>query len=139
MLDIFLSLIVPDSGADLARTIAATLSPTGAGMWTTPLAPTADGPATHWISSGWVPPAWQSMVPVRTYEQTDDGWVLVSETPGDQQAVLDGCAAEGVVLDPVALAALFETADVTEQEPFVAMDRLGLVMAHADTSEVAHG
>lgn len=128
MTDTFLTLIVPDASVDLARTIAATLSDGGKGMWTTPLSSDGSAPATHWISSGWVPAAWMHMVPVRTYEQTDTGWVLVSETPGDPQAVLDGCAAQGVVIDPAALDALFATADVTEQEPGVAVGRMGLQM-----------
>ena len=134
MTDTFLTLIVQDATAELARTIARTLSPGGDGMWTTGLSPDGTAPATHWASSGWVPAAWMHMVPVRTYEQTDTGWVLVSETPGDKQAVLDGCAAAGVVIDPAALDALFASADVTEQEPWTALARLGLVLVTGDVA-----
>lgn len=129
MSDVFLTLIVPDNLVSLARLVAATVSVGGEGMWTTPLSSTADGVPSHWISSGLVPPDWQYMVPVLEYAQDDAGsWVLVGSTPGNQQAVLYACEQEGVTIDPVELAALFDTADVTAQPPFVAMERLGLVL-----------
>jgi hypothetical protein len=126
----FLTLVVPDDDAALARTIAATLSSGGAGMWTTPLSSDGSEPATHWVSSGLVPEAWMYMVPVRTYEQQDDtgAWILVSQTPGDLQAVIAGCSAAGVTIDPDALAALYASADVTQQDPWVAFDRLGVTI-----------
>jgi hypothetical protein len=131
--DTFLTLVVEDGTSDLARTIARTLSPGGDGMWMTGLSPSGDAPVTHWGSSGWVPDAWMHMVPVQTYTQDGDGaWVLVSETPGDPLAVIAGCAAAGVTVDPTALAALFASADVTAQDPFVALDRLGLQLVRED-------
>lgn len=126
----FLTLIVPDASVALARLIAATLDPLGSGMWVTPLGPTAAGPITHWISTGYVEEGWQQMAPISTYQyQPDDGsWVLIDRTPGNPQAVLAGCAAAGVTVDPVALDVLYATADITDQPPFMAMERLGLVM-----------
>jgi hypothetical protein len=127
MSDTFLTLIVSDADVALARTIAATLSDGGDGMWTTAMSSDGSAPATHWGSSGWVPEAWMHMVPVQTYAQDDTGaWVLVSETPGDPLAVIAGCAAQGVEINPAALAALYASADVTEQDPWTALARRGL-------------
>jgi hypothetical protein len=127
---IFRTLIVTADTAPLARLIADTLDPRGAAaMWETPLSPTGTTPPTHYVSSGWIPPAWQAMVPTQTWAQDADGaWVLVSETPGDPAAVIGGCAAAGVTIDPAALDALFANADVTAQDPFVALARLGLTL-----------
>jgi hypothetical protein len=125
---IFRTLIVTADTAPLARSIADTLDPRGAAaMWETPLSPTGALPATHFVSSGWIPPAWQAMVPTQWYAQDDTGaWVLVSETPGDPLAVIAGCAAQGVEINPAALAALYASADVTEQDPWTALARRGL-------------
>ena len=133
MSDIFRTLIVPVTTAPFARDIAAALGgPGGAYMWQTPLAPSVDGPATHYVSSGWIPPAWQVMVPTQTWAQDADGsWTLVESTPGDPTAVIAGCAAAGLVVDPVALADLYAVADVTAQEPWTAFARLGLLMVDA--------
>ena len=68
MSDIFLTLIVPAADAPLARSVAGAMDPGGAGMWNTPLSPSGAAPATHYISTGYVPPAWQVIVPTQTWE-----------------------------------------------------------------------
>lgn len=129
MTDIFLTLIVPDAEVALARTVAATMDPGGVGMWVTPLSSTGDNPATHWISTGWVPEAWQSIVPTQTWEQQEDGtWVEISSTPGDPTTVLNACQAADLEVTQAEIDGLFSVADVTTQQPFVAMNRLGVQM-----------
>lgn len=133
MSDIFRTLIVTAADAPLAREIAATLSSGGAGMWTTPLSPTGADPATHYASSGWIPPEWQVMVPTQVWEQDADGtWVLVSDTGGDALAVVAACDAAGLTVTVAQVEGLYARSDVTEQEPFVALDRLGLEMVQDD-------
>lgn len=132
MTDAMLTMIVPDAQVALARTIAATLSEGGKGIWTTPLSSDGTAPATHWISSGFVPAAWLYMVPVRTYEQTDGAWGLVNQTAGDPAAVIAGCAEQGVTIDAKQVAKLFAAADVTEQEPQTALGRLGLRLVQSE-------
>ncbi len=129
--DIFRTLIVPDAQVALARAIAAALAPGGAGMWTTPLSPTGTAPATHWASSGLIPPGWQQMVPTQVWAENADGqWVKVSETPGDPALVLHAALAAGIETDADAIAALFASADVTEQDPYEACARLGLTLVN---------
>lgn len=54
MADIHITIIIADQDAEMARTIAATLSPAGSAEFRVPLRPLGDGPATHWLTSGWL-------------------------------------------------------------------------------------
>jgi len=126
MTDIFRTLILPASVTPLAQRIAATLSPAGIGMWTTPLSPTGETPATHYISSGYIGPEFAYLVPEQTWEQVDGEWVQTGSEPGDPQAVTDACNALGLEVTMEQVEAVFGVADVTDQEPFTAMVRLGL-------------
>lgn len=126
-MDIFRTLIVPAANVELARQIAASFGPYGVGMWTTPLSASGSDPATHYISSGYVPPEYGYLVPCQWWGQDQDGsWVLVSSEPGDPVAVYTAATENGVVCTQADVDALFAAADVTEQEPFIAMGRLGL-------------
>jgi hypothetical protein len=127
MTDIFRTMILPASVTTLAQQIAATLSPAGADMWTTPLSATGATPATHYISTGQISPEFAHMVPCQTYTQDEEGaWVETSTEPGDPQAVTDACNALGMEVTLEQVEAVFAVADVTDQEPFTAMARLGL-------------
>ena len=128
-MDIFRTLIVPAANVDLARAIATSFGPGGVGMWTTPLSASGSDPATHYISSGYVPPEYGYLVPLQVWSQDQNGdWVLVGTEPGDPVAVYTAATAQGVVCTQADIDALFAAADVTEQEPFTAMGRLGLTI-----------
>ena len=130
-MDIFRTLIVPTAYVDLARAIAASFGPGGDGMWTTPLSADGLDPASHYISSGFVPEQFAYMVPCQTWEQDETGaWVLVSSEPGDPVAVYTAASEAGVICTQAEVDALFAAADVTTQEPFVAMGRLGLTIVN---------
>jgi len=129
MTDTYRTLILPAAVTPLAREIAATLSPAGAGMWTTGLATTAEGPATHWISAGLIAPEFALMVPEQVWEQDEDGaWTQTGSTPGNPEAVHAACTAAGMEVTLAQVDAVFAVSDVTEQEPFTALGRLGLVL-----------
>ena len=128
-MDIFRTLIVPAASVDLARAIATSFGPGGEGMWITPLSASGLAPATHYISTGYVPPEYGYLVPLQVWTQDEDGdWVLVASEPGDPVAVYEAATAQGVICTQADVDALFAAADVTEQEPFVAMGRLGLTI-----------
>ena len=128
-MDIFRTLICPAANVDLARAIATSFGPGGEGMWTTPLSASGSDPATHYISSGYVPPEYGYLVPLQVWSQDQNGdWVLVGSEPGDPVAVYTAATAQGVVCTQADVDALFAAADVTEQEPFTAMGRMGLTM-----------
>ena len=128
-MDIFRTLIVPAANVDLARAVGASFGPGGAGMWTTPLSASGSDPATHYISTGYVPPEYGFLVPLLVWSQDENNdWVLVSTEPGDPVAVYMAATSQGVVCTQADIDALFAAADVTEQEPFTAMGRMGLTM-----------
>lgn len=133
----FLTLIVEADDAPLARLIAATLNPSGGtGMWTTGLAPDATDEPTHYISTGYVGSGWLTMVPVAEWEQDADGaWVMVSRTDGDEFAVVAGCEAAGVDVDVDEVADLFAATDSTQQDPWTAIARMGLVLCQPPEPE----
>ena len=53
-MDIFATIIVPAAQAQAARDAASAI-PGGEGMLTAGLSATGNAPATHYISSGWIP------------------------------------------------------------------------------------
>lgn len=127
MADAFRTLIVTASTAPLARELAASFGPGGAGMWTTPLSATGEDPATHYVSTGLIPEQFAYMMPTQIWETDEKGqWVMTSSVPGNPQAVWGAASQAGVKCTLEQVQAIFDTADVTPQEPFVAMGRLGL-------------
>ena len=124
----FRTLILTAEVTPLAQQIAVALAgEAGASMWSTPLAPTAEGPATHYISSGMVGDEFAYMVPLQVWAIDEAGdWQLVSTEPGNPEAVTAACNAGGLAVTLEQVEAIFTVADVTEQEPFTAMGRLGL-------------
>jgi len=136
MADVFRTLIVPANYVVLAREIAASFGPGGEGMWTTPCSTTGQEPATWYISSGFVPEAYNSLVPLQTWELDSSGsWVETDSTPGDPVAVYEAATAQGVVCTQAQVDALFMVADVTQQEPFTAMGRMGLQLVLTPAEE----
>lgn len=127
MTDAFRTLILDAEVTPLAQQIAATLSPAGSGMWTTGLSPSGTAPATHYISTGYIGPEFAHMVPLQVWEQDETGhWQLISTEPGDPEAVTAACNAAGLEVTLEQVDAVYSGADVTEQEPFTAMARMGL-------------
>lgn len=127
MSDIFRTLIVEADNVELARSIAASFGPGGQNMWTTPLS--ADGlePASHYISTGYIPEQFAYLVPFQTWAQDEDGaWIMTSSEPGDPVAVYTIASEAGVECTQADVDALFAASDTTEQDPFVAMGRVGV-------------
>lgn len=126
-MDIFRTLIVTSETAELARAIAASFGPGGVGMWTTPLSSTGSEPTTHYISSGFIPAEFAFMVPYQEWQLNEEGsWQLINTEPGDPVAVFNAATETGVDCTQEQIDAIYNSADVTSQEPFVAMNRLGL-------------
>lgn len=127
MNDLFRTLIVTAADAPAARQIAAAFGPGGEGMWTTPLSATGSDPATHYISSGGVPGEFGGLAPCTEWQMDDTGtWIAVSHYPGDAATVYAYASQAGLPITLAEIEAIFANSDVSEQEPFVAMGRLGL-------------
>lgn len=108
-MDIFRTMIVQANDVVLAREIASSFGSSGEGMWTTPLSSTGLYPATHYISTGYIPPEFANLLT-------------------DAQALYDIAIAQGVVCTLFQVEQIITNSDITEEEPFTAMARLGLMM-----------
>ena len=133
------TIIVPAAFQQLAQALceAAAEGGAGKGMFTTGLSETGTEPATHYISSGAIFDDLAALLPLTTVEpSTDDGEPdMVTERPGNV-AVVEGLTAQaGITLPAGTVAGLFDALDVSEQGPFEAVARLGLVMVQAEAVE----
>lgn len=129
MADLFRTIILPAADAPLAREIAASFGPGGVGMWQTPLSASGADPATHYISSGYIPAEFVSLAPSATWEQDEQGnWVQTDYYPGDAATVFAYASQAGLPLTLQQIEGIFTRADSTAQEPFTAMGRLGLTI-----------
>jgi hypothetical protein len=126
-MDAFRTLIVPDSEVDFAREVAASFGPGGTGMWTTALSSSGSNPPAYYISTGYISEEFAFMLPLQVWGHDREGnWVMVSSYPGDPVALYNAVIANGVVCTQAEVDALFAASDVTEQDPFTAMGRLGV-------------
>jgi hypothetical protein len=127
------TLILAAQDAPLARSIATALAPAStAGMWTTGLSPTGEAPATHYVSSGHITPEFADMCPLAVFERDAETgeWMQTAYTPANAQVVAMACsmADPPLAVTPAQIEGIFKRADVTEQDPWVVFDRLGLRM-----------
>ena len=118
------TIIVPAAFQQLAQGLceAAAEGDAGRGMFTTGLSADGTEPASHFISSGPIAAEFGDLLPLTTFDEegqptTRPGAVATVEAIADQA---------GINLPPGTIAALFDAIDVTEQEPFTAMARLGV-------------
>ena len=108
------TMILPAALVPLAQALAEGLAgPAGAGMWTTGLSADGSEPATHYVSTGMI----------------EDTFVAALT---DAAALLAACQAAGAPVTQEQCAALVDRADVSEEPPFDAFARLGLVLVQAE-------
>lgn len=104
------TIIVPAPYAAAASAACEALAGAGgSGMFTTPLSPTGELPATHWISSGLI----------------EQDFATLLETPDALTAV-----ATGAGIDPGPLLATIAAADISDEPADMALARLGLQLCH---------
>ena len=116
MTDVFRTLIVPAALTPLASALAAGLSPEGGNnMFATGLSPTGETPATHYVSTGHIGERF-------------------AECIADAEALHAACVEAGASVTLAQCGALVSQSDVSEEEPFVAFDRLGLVLLTKEIS-----
>jgi len=124
----FRTLIIPSAHVQLARDLAAAIDPVASvGLFMTPL--TNGNQITHYISTGIVSEAFAQPLPCTTWAQDEEGaWVQVSHWPGMPEAIaqMAGQLDPPFPLEAAQVAAAFAASDISEQEPFVAMGRMGL-------------
>jgi hypothetical protein len=137
-MDVFRTLIVAADQAPLARLIAATLDPVNCqDMFTTGLSPTGDEPATHYISSGGISEGFAQLVPFTVWAQEGDPpqWVEVSHDPGKPVKTHELCIQAGLEVTLEGIEVMYASADVTAENPWAAMARMGLQLVRPPVPE----
>ena len=94
----------------------------GDGMFTTGLSATGNAPATHYISSGPISDDMAALLPCTTVDSEG----VATTSPGQPAAVPALAAKAGITTTLAQIKALYASIDVSDQEPFAAMARLGL-------------
>lgn len=111
------TIIVPAAIVEAARNLGECLHPAAAGMFTTPLSPTGELPATHYVSSGLIEDVWT---------------VVLSDAALLYGAASQGAAEQGLTLaaTPEDAQALTSQVDLSDESAEVAFERLGLTLCH---------
>ena len=121
-----LTIILPAAAQALAQGLCvAAAGEAGAGMFVTGLSATGEAPATHFISSGAVEAKFADILPIGTVTMVDEV-TTVERSAGDVGAVIQLAKDAGQTVDAKTIGGLFAALDVTAQDPFAAMERLGL-------------
>ena len=122
------SMVIPDAYRTLANSIADMFAGSPQNMWNFPLSATGQAPVTHWIAAGPVPDAYEQMAPWQVWRQQDGQWVMTDSYPGQPDQVWAACQAADppVVCTLQDVQDLFTAADVTDEDPWTSMGRLGL-------------
>ena len=117
-------IIVPAAFQQFAQGLceAAAEGDAGKCMFTTGLSATGELPATHYISSGPIANEFGDLLPLTSFDEEG----APTTRPGDVATVEAIADQAGITLPAGTIAALFAAIDVTEQEPFTAMARLGV-------------
>ena len=140
MTDVYRCMIITSADAPLIRNIADMFAGSPQHMWQTGLSADGKEPATHYIATGYVPEGYQVMAPWQEWEwqQPDPdqpgAWVMTFSYPGRPDIVWQACQQPISEDDPSPrvpctleeVEGAFQRSDMTSQEPWVAMGRLGL-------------
>lgn len=117
------TIIIPAALQTKAQGLCKGLAGTaGDGMFTTGLSATGNAPATHYISSGPISDDMAALLPCTTVDSEG----VATTLPGQPAAVPALAAKAGITTTLAQIKALYASIDVSDQEPFAAMARLGL-------------
>ena len=146
MPDVYRTMILDAADAPLGREIANMFANSDQHMWQTGLSADGRSPATHYIATGYVPEGYQVMAPWQEWEwqQPDPdqpgAWVMTFSYPGRPDIVWQACQQPISEDDPsprvpctlAEVEGAFQRSDMTSQDPWVAMGRLGLQIVQPD-------
>ena len=121
------TIIIPASAQAKAQALCAGLAgQAGAGMFVVGLSASGSAPATHYISSGPISDDMAALLPCKSVTTDAEGNKQITTTPGMPEAVPALAAKAGITATKTQINALYAAIDVSDQEPFAAMARLGL-------------
>jgi len=120
-------LIVPAAYTPLARALCAGIATgeSGEGMLQTALSTSGSLPATHYISQGMIEEAFADLLPLTSF----DAEGVPTTRAGQPEKIVE---LSGGMVTLAQINALLAAIDVTEQDAFTGMARLGLKMVQAE-------
>lgn len=123
------TLIVPDNLVVFARELTLFIAGQSAeNMWNTALSNTGKLPITHWTSSGMISNDFVGIIPFMEYDS--EGTEVKTKGQPDVCQYLASQAGFNTSIEEVET--LFEQADITEQDAFTALERLGLKLINTE-------
>lgn len=123
------TLIVPDNLVVFARELTLSIAGQSAeNMWNTALSNTGKLPVTHWISSGMISNDFVGIIPFMEFNT--EGTEVKTKGQPDVCQYLASKAGFNTSIEEIET--LFEQADITEQDAFTAMERLGLKLINTE-------
>ena len=103
-------------------------------MLLTGLSPTGLPPATHYVSTGHLDLDFAMLMPFYQYQQDAEGqYQRQVISAGSAGIVAALCQQEGLEVPEIEVQEVFDSSDVTAEEPFVAFSRLGLMLVQDET------
>ena len=136
MIEAYRNIIIENAQVELARLITETLAPVGGkGMYTTGLSIDGDAPATDWISSGFIDADYAALLPLLEWTQDEeDNWIKTVISPGYPEVIVNMCLMQEPPLEVTLeqVQAVLDASDVTTEQPFAAMARMGLQMVREE-------
>lgn len=151
MSDVYRCMIITTADAPLVRSIADMFAGSPQHMWQTGLSTDGKAPATHFIATGYVPEGYQVMAPWQEWEwqQPDPdqpgAWVMTFSYAGRPDIVWQACQQPIPDSDPpqpkvpctlAQVEGAFQRSDMTSQDPWVALGRLGLQLVQPEPMPV---
>lgn len=120
-------IIIPASAQAKAQALCAGLAgQAGAGMFVVGLSASGNAPATHYVSSGPISDEMAALLPCKSVTTDAEGNQQITTTPGHPELVPALALKAGITVTPAQITALYASIDVSDQQPFEAMARLGL-------------
>ena len=95
-------------------------------MFTTPLSPTGEAPATHYISAGMIEEPFADILPLTSVTYDEEGMPSIETRPGDIALTVQLAADAGLPITEAEVSALLAAVDVSDQVAEDALARLGL-------------
>ena len=121
------TLIIPASEHAMSKQLCKGLAgEAGGGMFLTGLSPTGNEPPTHYISAGHISDEMASILPCKHVAKDKDGKDVITVNPGLPDAVPTLAAKAKITVTKTKVTGLYSKIDVSDEDPFSAMDRLGL-------------
>ncbi len=90
------------------------------------LSASGNAPATHYISAGPISSEMAALLPCKSVTTDAEGNQQITTTPGHPELIPALALKAGITVTPAQITALYAAIDVSDQEPFGAMARLGL-------------